>query len=186
MLNLMATCLPELFSGLMQTYDAAAIGRIQDSIGQAFARSDTIAIEARHERIGFYAAEPSLGPLLRTLLRLRHDLVMIGRTAAVPLPETFQARLGPLFTQVAKTAAEYLRRSGEELATRRNPLPSHAVEAALEKFSDAFSEVRREGLTRGLPVDTVERIFALGFSLDQLRQNLRDLERCVTEAARWK
>jgi hypothetical protein len=30
----------------------------------------------------------------------------------------------------------------------------------------------------------VERIFALGFALEQLRRNFRDLERCVREAAR--
>jgi hypothetical protein len=26
-----------------------------------------------------------------------------------------------------------------------------------------------------------ERFFALGFSLEQMRQNLRDLERCISE-----
>jgi hypothetical protein len=26
-----------------------------------------------------------------------------------------------------------------------------------------------------------ERVFALGFSLEQMRQNLKDLERCVAE-----
>jgi hypothetical protein len=41
-------------------------------------------------------------------------------------------------------------------------------------------------ITLGLPVDTVERIFALGFALEQLRQNFRDLERCVMEATRWR
>jgi hypothetical protein len=30
----------------------------------------------------------------------------------------------------------------------------------------------------------VERIFALGFALEQVRHNFRDLERCVTETAR--
>jgi hypothetical protein len=41
--------------------------------------------------------------------------------------------------------------------------------------------VRSEGLTRGLPGDVVERFFALGFVLEQMRQNLKDLERRVTE-----
>ena len=102
----------------------------------------------------------------------------------MPLPETFQARFGPLLAQVTKTAAEYLRRSGEALATRRNPSSLDAAEAALDDYANVFAEVRREGLTLDLPVDTVERIFALGFALDQLRQNFRDLERCVREAAR--
>jgi hypothetical protein len=43
--------------------------------------------------------------------------------------------------------------------------------------------LRSEGLTRGLPGDVTERFFALGFSLEQMRQNLKDLERCVAEWA---
>jgi hypothetical protein len=43
--------------------------------------------------------------------------------------------------------------------------------------------MRSEGLTRGLPGDMTERFFALGFSLEQMRQNLADLERCVSEWA---
>jgi uncharacterized membrane protein YccC len=186
MLDLAARSLPELFAGFMQTRDAAAMGSMQDSIGKAFARLDAIAAEAGHERLGFLAAVPDPGPLLRTLLRLRHDLVMIGRAAAVPLPETFQARLGPPLARVAETAANYLRRSGEALAARRDPSALDAAEAALDGYADAFAAIRREGLTLGLPVDTAERIFALGFALEQVRHNLRDLERCVREAARRK
>ncbi len=184
MLDLMARSLPELLSGFTQTRDAAAIGHIQDSIGQALTRLDATAAAAQHERISFLATAPGLEALLRTLLRLRHDFVMIGRAAAVPLPETFQARFGPLLVNVTKTAAEYLRRSGEALARRRNPPSLDAAEAALDDNADAFAEVRREGLTLGLPGDTVERIFAMGFALDQLRRNFRDLERCVKELAR--
>jgi uncharacterized membrane protein YccC len=185
MLDLMAKYLPELHACLMHACDASEIGRIQDRIGQAFARSDAIAAEAPHERINFLATEgPSAEPLLRTLLRVRHDFVIIGRAAAVPLPEAFQARFGSQLAQVTKTVAEYLRQSGEALVNRRNPPPRDAAEAALGDYANAFAGARSEGLTRGLPGDTVERIFALGFALDQLRQNLRDLERCVTEAAR--
>jgi len=34
-----------------------------------------------------------------------------------------------------------------------------------------------------VPGDVAERFFALGFSLEQMRQNLKDLERCVTNWA---
>jgi hypothetical protein len=34
-----------------------------------------------------------------------------------------------------------------------------------------------------LPDEAVERIFALGFALDQLHLHLRDLARCLTEFA---
>jgi uncharacterized membrane protein YccC len=183
-LDRMAGSLPELFAGFVKPRDAAAIGRIQDNIGEAVARTQAIATEARHERIVFLAAEPDHGPLLRTLLRLRHDLVMIGRAAAEPLPESLQARLGPLLARVAETAADQLRRRGEALGARREPSPFDAAEAAFDDYTEAIAAVRLEGLTRGLPVDAVERIFTLGFALDQMRQDLRDLDRCVREASR--
>ena len=50
MLDLAAQSLPELFAGFVQTRDATAMGRIQDSIGQAVTRLDAIAVEAKHER----------------------------------------------------------------------------------------------------------------------------------------
>jgi uncharacterized membrane protein YccC len=183
MLILTAQSIPQLIVGFTQARDATAIGRLQDSIGQAFARLDAIGGEARHERIRFLAAGPDPGPLLRTLLRLRHDLVIIGRAAAAPLPESFQIRLGPHLGRVAETVAGYLRQSGEALVTRHHSPPLEAVDQVLDSFAGALSAARREGLTLGLTVDAVERIFALGFALEQVRHNLRDLERCVGETA---
>jgi hypothetical protein len=40
------------------------------------------------------------------------------------------------------------------------------------------------GLTREMDVDALERLFALGFALDQLQQNFRDLERNIDDFAR--
>jgi len=184
MLDLAARSVPDVFAGFMQTRDAAAMARIQDDIGRAVARLHAIAAEAKHERIGFLDVAYDLGPLLRTLLRLRHDLVMIGRAAALPLPETVRQRLGPPLARVAETTADHLRQSGEALVARRAPPPRGAAEAALDGCAEAFAAIRHEGLTLGLSVDTVERIFALGFALEQVRHNFRDLERCVGEATR--
>ena len=51
----------------------------------------------------------------------------------------------------------------------------------MKAYADEVEAVRSEGLTRGLPGDAAERFFALGFSLEQMRQNLTDLERVVAE-----
>ena len=81
-LELMAKSLPQLFEGFLRPLDSGSIGRIQDAFGEAVGQTQSIAAEARHERISLLAADPDLGPLLRTLLRLRHDFVMLGRAAA--------------------------------------------------------------------------------------------------------
>jgi uncharacterized membrane protein YccC len=181
MLDLMARHLPELFLGFTQSRDAAVIAQLQDSIGRVFAQLEATAIEVQHEQIGLLAAQPDIGPLLRTLLRLRHDLIMIGRAAVAPLPETLQARLGPPLAQVTETVAKYFRETAEALTSSGSASSVDAAEAAIEGYAEAFTKVRSDGLTLGLSMDTVERIFALGFALEEMRAHLRDLDRSVNE-----
>jgi uncharacterized membrane protein YccC len=183
MLDLAARSLPELFAGFVQTRDAAAIGSVQDGIGQAFARLDAIAAEAGHERLSFLAAVPDPGPLLRTLLRLRHDLVMIGRAADSAYPETVRLLFAPPLARVGEAIAGYLRACASALAVRRAAPALDAVELALEAYDVALGTARRDGRLRDLPSDVVERIFAVGFALDQLHENFIDLARCVDELA---
>jgi hypothetical protein len=76
-----------------------------------------------------------------------------------------------------------LRASAAALSTRTAPPPLDALQAALDGYDAEFAAMRREGLTRDLPDDAVERVFVLAFALEQLRRNFNDLARCVTEFA---
>jgi hypothetical protein len=69
------------------------------------------------------------------------------------------------------------------LLARREAPASDGFERAMDGYAAAIGLIRKEGLTRGMPSDMVERVVALGFALEQLRLNLRDLRRAVTEAA---
>jgi uncharacterized membrane protein YccC len=183
MLDLMAGFLPELFEGLARELDAAKVRRIQNSIGGAFARLDAVAAEAQRERMTSLVAAPDPGSLLRTLLRLRHDLVMIGRAAAAPLPEALRPRLVPPLARICETAVDHLRQSSTALLARGSPPPLHRFEAALGAYLAEIADIRRLALTRDLPVDAMERIFGLGFALEQLRKNLGDLTRAMDDYA---
>lgn len=57
------------------------------------------------------------------------------------------------------------------------------MEQALAAYVTEVAAVRRDGLIRALPGDQAERFFALGFAMEQLHQNFRDLEMRVTEWA---
>jgi uncharacterized membrane protein YccC len=181
MLELLAEALPALFAGFTEPLDAPEVRRIQNNIGATFAGVDAVGAEAKREQMTYLEAQIDPGPLLRTLLRLRHDLVMVGRAAAVPLPDLFRARLGASLTRFVEAAADYLRAARKALVGRRNPPPLDAVEAALADFAAAIAAARHERLTQSLPVEEVERIFTIGFALEQLHQNFIDLARCVAE-----
>ena len=183
MLDSMARGLPDLFAALTQNGGETEIKRIQDGIGRSFLRLETAAAEAGHERISFLGVQPELGPLLRTLLRLRHDLVIIGRVSATPVPDAFRKRLGPVLDDVATVIADHLHQCGEGLTAHRAPPNLNTIEAALNRFAQAVEELRREGFTKGLPAEFVECFFALAFANEQMRRNLRDLQRCLVEVA---
>ena len=181
-LDRMARALSELLAGLTKGLDVDALHRIQDGIGQALVRLDTVGAEAERERTARIAVGADTGPLLRTLLRLRHDLVMIGRAASSPLPETIGMQLEPSLARAGATLADYLGASATALRGRHPPLLT-AVESALDAYAVETAALRREGLTQNIPGDAAERLYALGFAFEQMRNNLKDLERCVAEWA---
>jgi uncharacterized membrane protein YccC len=180
-LDEMARVLGQLLAGLTQGLDLDSLHRIQDGIRQALEQLHAMGTEAEQERSTRLVAGPDTGPLLRTLLRLRHDLVMIGRAALSPLPETLRGRLESPLQHVGVALADYLRASAAALRANNGPPALDAVETALAAYAAEIAALRRDGLTRSLPGDAAESFFALGFALEQMHSNLKDLERCVTE-----
>jgi uncharacterized membrane protein YccC len=183
LLNILARAFRKVLLAFIGGVEAAAIDSVQDSISESFRQLAAIAAEAKSERMTYLRWGPDPERLLRTLLRLRYDLVIIGQAAVEPLPETLRAALGPVLIRVAETAANYLGEGGIALLVRREPPPLSPVERALDDFAVRIGAIRQEGLTRDLPNEVVERIFALGFALQQLRKNFRDLRRCLGEYA---
>jgi hypothetical protein len=180
-LELMAAALAELLAGLTRGLDNDALHQIQDGIGKALVDLNATGAEAERERAAHLSSGPDTGPLLRTILRLRHDLVMIGRASVVPLPYDLQMRLAAPLAGVSDAVAAYLRSMAAALRTGVGSPAIWPVHLALRGYAAEVARLRSEGLTRGLPGDAAERFFALGFSLEQMRQDLKDLERCVAE-----
>jgi hypothetical protein len=181
---LMASVLNELLMGLTRQRDNDALRSLQDGIGTSLAGLNAVGAEAERERAAYLSSGPDTGPLLRTVLRLRHDLVMIGRAAIVPLPDAFQERLGPALARFREAAIDYLQWSSAALIGRRAPPALDAVHETLGDYTAAMAALRSAGLTRDLSGDAVEHIFTLGFALEQLHRNFRDLERCVAGICR--
>ena len=179
-LELMAAALKELLSGLTRGLDNDALHNLQDGIGLALVGLNTVGTEAERERGARLSSGPDTGPLLRTILRLRHDLVMIGRASVAPLPVGLQGRLAAPLADVSNAMSDYLKAIAAALRSGRGAPAIWPVQTALKAYAAAVAGVRSDGLTRDLSGDVAERFFALGFSLEQMRKNLRDLERCVS------
>jgi hypothetical protein len=184
LLQQLARELPEILAGFTRTLDPAENSRVQNDIGRAVTDFQQITAEAEHEQIVSFVVQPNPGPLSRTMLRLRHDLVIIGRAAAAPLPDFLHERLGPPLHRVGDAASDFLNKSADALGRRDPPPPLDGFETALAAYSAAVEAVRSAGLTQPLTASEVEPIFTVGFALEQLHQNFIDLRRCVQDYAR--
>ena len=178
LLELLAAAFAELLAGLTRGLDNDALHRIQDGIGAALTGLNATGAEAERERAAHLSSGPDTGPLLRTILRLRHDVVMIGRASVVPLPANVQARLARPLSDVSEAIVELYARGRRSLRSGSGTADIRPVDVALQAYAAEVAALRSEGLIRGLPGDVAERFFALGFSLEQMRQNLNDLDRC--------
>jgi hypothetical protein len=181
LLELLAAAFAELLAGLTRGLDNDALHRIQDGIGAAVTGLHATGAEAERERSAHLSSGPDTGPLLRTILRLRHDVVMIGRASGVPLPANVQVRLARPLSDVSKAIVGFMRAVAASLRSGGGKVDIQSVDAALQAYAAEVAAVRSAGLIRGLPGDAAERFFALGFSLEQMRQNLNDLDRCHDE-----
>jgi len=116
--------------------------------------------------------------------RLRHDLVMLGRAAAEPLPARLASELQPLLDEIGTSARDYLRASADALTGRQEGPTTAWVDDALAAYFGQVAAMRRNGELAALPLAERERIFAVGFALQQLRQNLTELADGVADWAR--
>jgi uncharacterized membrane protein YccC len=178
LLDLLAAAFAELLAGLTRGLDNDALHRIQDGIGAALTGLNATGAEAERERAVHLSSGPDTGPLLRTIQRLRHDVVMIGRASVVPLPANVQARLARPLSDVSNAIVSYMQSVAVSLRSGTGAAEIQPVDVALQAYAAEIAALRSDGLIRGLPVDVAERFFALGFSLEQMRQNLNDLSRC--------
>jgi uncharacterized membrane protein YccC len=184
LLDLMADALSRLLEDQARGLDPADRRRIHDGIAAALARLNATGAEAEHERKARLTSGPETGPLLRTLLRLRHDIVMLGRAVGCELPEKVSARLTPRLANIEAASRDFLRASGAALRAQTPPPPLDTIETTFGDYVEEFGAVRREGLTRDMTSEAAERFFALGFALEQLREHLLEVHRVVGEWAR--
>src|SRR5207302_10197118 len=115
--ELLAGAFDALLVGMTHGLDNDALHRIQDGIGTAVTGLQATGAEAERERAARLSSGPDTGPLLRTILRLRHDVVMIGRECLVPVPFELQMRLAAPLAKVSEAIVAYLRSIADVLRT---------------------------------------------------------------------
>ncbi len=179
----MAKAVPGLTAGFERGLGEAEAHRLQDGIGRQLSELSSVAAEAERERPLRMAADPLTGPLFRTLLRLRHDLVILGRAARSPLPASLKASLQAPLIAVGEEMGGHLQACADALMSKRRAPSREGLDAALAHYAAAIETLRQAGRLRKLSTDEVEQLYATRFALEQTRLNLADLDRCMDEWA---
>ncbi len=155
----------------------ADLGALVLNTRKALNRLETLVGEAARERRSHLAADaPDPEPLFRTLLRLRHDLVMLRRAVWEPGgDEMARTQLAKAWTFAAEAGAAALRDVAQALLGQQAPAGPGALVEAVGAYKAAMDEVRRQDLTRFLSGEAIGRMFGVGLALDQFRRDLDDL-----------
>jgi uncharacterized membrane protein YccC len=183
-LGLMAEQVALLLDGFAKPADPQAVIALHDRVRAAIVRAEAAAEEALRERAHYLTDAPHPEPLARTMRRIRHDLVIIGRATATPLPEPVATHLAEPIRRVAAALASFLRDSAAALEAGTAPPSLDGLAAARAAFDAALADLRRENVLRTLPDEALPRLFGLAFGLEQLHRNLEDLVARVRELAR--
>jgi uncharacterized membrane protein YccC len=162
-----------LLGDLATPVDTATAVGFHDRIRAAIERAAIAADEAARERRSLVTEAPDPMPLVRCLRRLSHDFVIVARARSVALAPAAAERLTGPAGEMAAALSQYLSGIGAALAAETLPPPT--IAAAFDTFQQAIADLRRDGITRALSGEEVERVFGLSFALDQIRSNLDDL-----------
>ncbi|WP_049974437.1 FUSC family protein [Azospirillum sp. B4] len=144
---------------------------------------DTAAEEAQRERRTWLGDQRDPAPLVRTLTRVRHDLVMVSRATGSRAPSGVAAaqRLEGPQAEVRRQGVLFLRRAAMAMRTpsalhgQEQIPPVEPVQAATHAYLDMVQTLRAEGVLRELPRGVTGQIYTLSFALEQLSQDLTDL-----------
>jgi uncharacterized membrane protein YccC len=181
--ELNADLMVSLFEGLASDAGRPGLRAQHAAIRKALSQADGAVEEAVRERKSWLTDSPDPEPLVRSLYRLRHDLVMVGRATAKPLPDVLAPRLVPKLTGVRDAGSNLLRAMAEALRTRQAAPSLERIENALRDYVAEMDAVWKDAATQALAAEEAGRIFALRFALDQMIQDCRDLTNRINELA---
>ncbi len=180
--SLNADLMDRLIDGLTNDLGRQGVPPLHARIRAALKLAETAADEAARERKMKVSDERDPEPVVRTLYRVRHDLVMVGRAAVKPLPEAIIADFTPLLGSLRSDARTMLRGIAGGLVDRTAAPVIDDYQASVRALAQAvegFAEDRKR-----LPLEDLARLFTLRFALEQLGEDMRDLASRTSEMAK--
>ena len=134
--------------------------------------------EAALERKSRLTDESDTEPLVRSVRRFRNDVTMIGRAAATaaPLPH-----LAPQRHALREQASTYFVALATSLRDHAAPPATEPIVTSLRAYALEVERLRATDALRVLTGPQMARLYAMGFSLEQLGDDLKQLRDRIAE-----
>lgn len=152
--------------------DHAAIQGQFGRIRAAIAKLEAAVTDAQREKASYLSGYPDPEPLLGTIRRLRHDIVMVNR--ATPLTGAPAAMLGAATGQVGADIQQILTASAETLRNRGD-MPTPPPQDGFDAVDAAVQALRQRPAADADGWTDIESVVILAFSLKQLQRDLNEL-----------
>jgi hypothetical protein len=152
-------------------------------IRRASAHAEMLAEEAKQEISAHLAADIETGPLLRTVRRLRTNLLLIGRATAGTWPDHARQELSPAIDLLFPALSAHLLTLADAMQHRKAVPPNDVLRDALQSFDATVQKFRANPVSDEMAADETSRVFALAFAVDQFRRDTRDLTNRLNERA---
>lgn len=156
---------------------------VNDSLRLKIASAETAGDDAKRERSARLAEHGDTDALLRTLRRVRHDFILVGRATATPWPAPVIGRLKNSLAKVTATVETQLNLMAVAARGRAVPSQSETFVAAIDEFGDEVDRLRADPLMAQVAPETVGGLFTLDFAFEELRRELPELGNRLAEFA---
>lgn len=179
----LADAIEPMLLGLSGARDDVLIRSLHRRVRTTLNKADTLADEARRERLARLTEERDPDALVAVTRRLQTNLLLLGRATARPLPEVLQQELLPKIRLAGDSLRSDFLAVAESVTKRGQPPDLFAVEDALGLLNQALVTLREQGGMHDLSVDEIQGLFALAFALGQFRRDVVDLHARLSELA---
>ncbi len=161
----------------------ARLQTVNDRLRVKITSAETAGDDAKRESSARLAEHGDTDALLRTLRRVRHDFILVGRATATAWPAPVMARLKTALAAVSSTLDAQLNATAAAARSRAMPPASDTFIAAIDAFGDELDRLRADPLMAQLSPETVGGLFTLGFAFEELRRELPELGNRLAEFA---
>ncbi|MBL8895192.1 MAG: FUSC family protein, partial [Rhizobiales bacterium] len=141
-----AELMDALIAGLLAGTGRQGVQPIHARIRAGIKQAEAAAEEASRERRMRFSDAADPEPVVRTLYRVRHDLVMIGRAATKPLPQALLPILGPALEDVRTATTATLMAIAATLKSNASAPTIDAYQASLRGFVQALDQCAHAGI----------------------------------------